>query len=317
METFQIDQEVYTMGLFDKKDCAICGGKVKGLLPWKVDGQHICNSCYGTAHIQQDILDSMSVEQFKEYMVFREENQKKKDVFTATQRFDLTLFGTKITFDDENNLFCMNADLSTTIFDGSQIESFVIREDRTPLFASTAEGLQEYASFVPDRALALEPMAHRIRTENAHRGPNDNVPYRDIPEPFQRFAVEIRMKNHPYWQVLTAEMDGPIFDNTNPDVNRYLREYDRDAKQMYNLAIALMDMMERAGEAPETPAPAAEPAVPAEPAPEPVPAAEPAPASSFGDTEAILEIKRYKELLDQGIITEEEFAAKKKQIMGI
>ena len=36
------------MGLFGKKDpCAICGGKVKGLLPWKIDGQLICNDCYG------------------------------------------------------------------------------------------------------------------------------------------------------------------------------------------------------------------------------------------------------------------------------
>ena len=29
------------------------------------------------------------------------------------------------------------------------------------------------------------------------------------------------------------------------------------------------------------------------------------------------ELKQYKELLDSGVITEEEFAAKKKQLMGI
>ena len=34
-------------------------------------------------------------------------------------------------------------------------------------------------------------------------------------------------------------------------------------------------------------------------------------------TDAVAEIKKYKELLDAGIITEEEFAAKKKQLMGI
>ena len=33
--------------------------------------------------------------------------------------------------------------------------------------------------------------------------------------------------------------------------------------------------------------------------------------------DAVSEIKKYKELLDAGIITEEEFAAKKKQLMGI
>ena len=29
------------MGLFDKRPpCAICGGKVKGLLPWKIEGNY-------------------------------------------------------------------------------------------------------------------------------------------------------------------------------------------------------------------------------------------------------------------------------------
>ena len=41
-------------------------------------------------------------------------------------------------------------------------------------------------------------------------------------------------------------------------------------------------------------------------------AAAPAPA-----VDAVAEIKKYKELLDAGVITEAEFAAKKKQLMGI
>ena len=48
------------------------------------------------------------------------------------------------------------------------------------------------------------------------------------------------------------------------------------------------------------------PSVPAAAAPAPAPA-----------VDAVAEIKKYKELLDAGVITEEEFAAKKKQLMGI
>ena len=40
----------------------------------------------------------------------------------------------------------------------------------------------------------------------------------------------------------------------------------------------------------------------------------PAPAPAV---DAVAEIKKYKELLDAGVITEAEFAAKKKQLMGI
>ena len=40
------------------------------------------------------------------------------------------------------------------------------------------------------------------------------------------------------------------------------------------------------------------------------------PAAATG-TSAVEEIKKYKELLDAGVITQEEFSAKKKQLMGI
>ena len=40
-------------------------------------------------------------------------------------------------------------------------------------------------------------------------------------------------------------------------------------------------------------------------------------AAATAPTDAVAEIKKYKDLLDSGIITEEEFAAKKKQLMGI
>lgn len=35
------------------------------------------------------------------------------------------------------------------------------------------------------------------------------------------------------------------------------------------------------------------------------------------ESNAIEEIKKYKELLDSGILTEEEFAAKKRQLLGL
>lgn len=43
----------------------------------------------------------------------------------------------------------------------------------------------------------------------------------------------------------------------------------------------------------------------------------PSPAVETAGTSAVEEIKKYKELLDAGIITEDEFSAKKKQLLGI
>ena len=40
-------------------------------------------------------------------------------------------------------------------------------------------------------------------------------------------------------------------------------------------------------------------------------------AVSAAPVDAVAEIKKYKELLDQDLITEEEFTAKKRQLLGI
>lgn len=46
-------------------------------------------------------------------------------------------------------------------------------------------------------------------------------------------------------------------------------------------------------------------------------AATAAKAVSAAPVDAVAEIKKYKELLDQDLITQEEFAAKKRQLLGI
>ena len=42
------------MGLFDKKECAICGGKVKGLLPTKFGDDYVCSDCLGNVHTEEE-----------------------------------------------------------------------------------------------------------------------------------------------------------------------------------------------------------------------------------------------------------------------
>jgi hypothetical protein len=52
-------------------------------------------------------------------------------------------------------------------------------------------------------------------------------------------------------------------------------------------------------------------------APESAPAAAPAPAPAAPEPEYVGELERLAQLRDQGILSEEEFEAKKKQILGI
>lgn len=299
------------MGLFGKKEkppCAICGGKVSGLFPPKIDGQLVCKECYGDVDLPQEVLDYMTVEAFRHYMDFREENAQLRQRFKITRQVDFGWLGDKFVFDTDNRLLCMDKNLTRTIFEGSQVKSFEIREDRQLLFRGSAEGLTRYTSMVPERVTAMAPQIDRLRMQ-AHRrremerrmeeqGENGYYPMPDMKSlmPFLRFHVDIYFE-HPYFNVYTAEKEAPEFDSTDPDINDYLEHYNEDTALMEELARALMKV-----------------AFPG--APERTVGSADAPASGVA-ADTASELQRFQDLMDKGILTEEEFNAKKRKLLGI
>lgn len=295
------------MGLFTKKEpCAICGGKVKGLLPWKIEGQYVCDSCHGVVDVQKDKED-MTMEQFRQYRAFREENQALKDQFTISQKVDFGAFDTKLVFDFDHRLFCMDQHLGKTVFRGGEIRSFVIQEDGAPIFEGGPQGLARYESVVPGHLTMMAPQLNQILMQkqledqlNVGRDPDHRPAPRfyDIPEPFKKFQVSIYV-DHPYWSLLECDRSGPTFDNDYPDVNDYMNRYQEGYWLMENLAQCLMTVA-----FPDAPAEGAQQ--------EEQPAAAAAPAQ-----DAVTQLKQYKQLLDDGVITQADFDAKKKQLMGL
>ena len=296
------------MGLFTKKEpCAICGGKVKGLLPWKIEGQYVCDSCHGVVDVQKDKAD-MTMEQFRQYRAFREENQALKDQFTISQKVDFGAFDTKLVFDFDHRLFCMDQHLGKTVFRGGEIKSFVIQEDGAPIFEGGPQGLVRYESVVPERLTMMAPQLNQILMQkqmedhlNMGREPEHRPAPRfyDIPEPFKKFQVSIYVE-HPYWSLLECDRSGPTFDNDYPDVNDYMTRYQEGYWLMENLAQCLMTV--------------AFPDAPAEGAQQ---EAQPAAAAEAPAQDAVSQLKQYKQLLDEGVITQADFDAKKKQLMGL
>ena len=309
------------MGLFKKKDpCAICGGKVSGLFPSKIEGQYVCGDCYGVVDLPSTRpTAAMTIEDFRGYMQFREENALLKAQFQPTQKIDFGLWDTKFMFDMNNRLLCMDKNLDKTIFEGVHIKSFVIKEDSIPLYEGSAAGLNHYTSTVPERAMEMGPQISRLAMQaqmrrdmerlREHIGNNNSntsnsyISNIDIPEPFKNFNVEIWFE-HPYWDVFKADMSGPTFDDERPDLNDYLQSYEEKAKVMDELAHAFMNL-----------------AFPGAPEQVVAPAGTVVQGSTMAattaSTDVVEEIQKYKALMEQGVITEEEFAAKKRQLLGI
>ena len=245
------------MGLFAKRPpCPICGGKVKGLLTWKVGGEKVCDDCYGFVDLPDKMVDTMSIEEFKQYMVFRDENDVLRQEFQETQRIDFGWLDTKFLFDMPHRYLCMDKHLKKTIFEGGQIKSFVIREDSMPLYEGSANGLRKHESGVPAQVAAMAPQIQQIVSQkqfqrnmerlvdklddgkmNHSTGYYDN--FVDIAAPFKNFILEIRF-DHPYWKTFTADTPGPTFDSTEPNAGDYLNAYREKVQTLDQLATALM-----------------------------------------------------------------------------
>ena len=301
------------MALFGKKKpaeyCAICGkerktGLLRGLFQTELDGQYVCSDCFGGADVQDTFRQSMSLADLKGYYAFREENQKLKDSFQVTDTAELATWGDKIVFDNAKGLMCCDENLGKTIFQRDQLRSFVIREDQNAIFEGSAEGLNRYESAVPELIHSVE---HEIEFYNRRRrmyedrlrsmSPEQraeeerNEPCLNVSEPVQYFYVELYF-DHPYWNDIKFEVMGPRFNNSQPNAYQYLIEYRERFGVMEQTAQMLMNFA-----FPNAGATAAATG-----------------ASQVDPADALV---RFKELLDMGVITEEEFAAKKRQLLGL
>ena len=237
------------MTLFSNKPpCPICGGRISWLLPSKVEDEYICGTCHNKIDMETDKANHLTMQSFKEYLTFYDQNQLLRGQFVCSETIDLGRWDAKIIFDYQNKLFSMSKNPDKTVFEGNQLKSFTITEDGSPLFEGSAKGIRRYASTVPKSAMALEPqITSFVMNRQVARALNKREDGKEdgtapmqvfaVPEPFRAFHVELHV-DHPYWTVITCDMDGPRFDNDLPDVSIYLCSYQRCMEEIEKLVAA-------------------------------------------------------------------------------
>lgn len=302
------------MGLFSKKPpCPICGGKISWFLPAKIEGQYICDNCYSKIDMESDKANHLTMKDFKEYLAFYDHNQLLKDKFVISERIDFGVWDTKIIFDYQNKLFCMSKNPDKTVFEGKQLKYFTIKEDSMPLFEGSAEGIRRFTSTVPERAMAMAPQITQFlmskqmsraldKMDDGKENGSAPIQHFDLPEPFRAFNVELRF-DHPYWTVIKCDMDGPRFDSNYPNVDDYINSYRCSIQEIEKLVAALKTVA--FPDAPELSIGSG------------TTVAQAVHTASVPVADAIEEIRKYKALMEEGIISQQEFDAKKKQLLGI
>lgn len=320
------------MGLFggkSKKICPICGNPSAWFLPTKIEGQPLCNDCavkdmpLPAGHKFGD----MTMAEALEYLAFYDGTQPAlRETFQETYRYNFS-FGSDVPcLDTTHRLLKLDMADSSFVMGPENIRRFRILEDDAPLFEGTEDELICYQSAVPDRVRGLGPEIHQLTLDRERyeqmkrmeeelerqakaRGETYYHNYVSAPDinllrPFQKFRLEIEV-DHPY-SADRAEYQkkGPSFtDYYSSAIKDYLHDYEEAVAEMRGLAEQLMAVL-------NPDAPVRQVSTPASPG-------QAAPAASAAPADPVAEIQKYKTLLDSGAITEEEFAAKKKQLLGL
>lgn len=320
------------MGLFsnNNKLCPVCGSATPRLFPTKIDGTPICKDCAAKLDLPAGVIGGMTLEGLESYMNFYEANGELRMAFR--EEWSYKPESGAIRLDNTHKLFRLSSSASDLVFEAENITSFRITRDDGDLFFEGGEaGVKCYPMEIYPEARKLESAIRQFTVEKAkyealaarakaraEHGATDGTELPDEPKfeedpPVDHFRIEISL-DHPYWSTFASDIEAPSFDEDEPSVSDYVDEYRETEEGLRELAEHLMAFAfpdapgldetaedEKAGEKTEEDAPA-------------VPAA---PTDNSLASEPIEALKKYKELMDMGVITEEEFTAKKKQLLGI
>lgn len=309
------------MGLFsnNKKLCPICGNPTPRLMATKVDDMPICKECANKIYLPNGMLENMNIEAFRQYMNFYDENKQLREVFFETYHYNFGLFGDDLVLDSAHGLLRMKNNKEALVFEAASLKNFRILEGDKVLYESRKQGLLCHKSDVPERVKGMSALIDQFNLqrreyewmerrekerEERARERGENVVHRytprptfTVPELFQHYHIELSF-DHPYWTEVRWEVVAPSFDSNYPSIESYLVDYENSTEKMRALAVNLMQLMNPAAQEIAAGSSLAEPQT-----------------TQVIDT--VEEIKKYKQLLDMGIITEEEFSAKKRQLLGI
>lgn len=308
------------MGLFSnkKRPCSVCGNATPRLFYDTVEGMPICKECERKKNLlPSEVLQGMKMDAFRQYIAFYQENLPLGNQFKETFSWSDAIY-----MDVPKKLFQLRISRKarTLVMEASCVKSFRIMEGDNVLFESSPEGLRCYETDVPARVQAAAPVISQFyiqyeqyqqmkrMRESMEKNGDDGKDLPRIDEPrFQYpiiqkgFVLELTLE-HPYWGGTRSwYAPGVEFDKTYPRIEVFLREFDQQMNEMHELAVNLMSYIGLdAAEIRVTPN-----------------ASVRGGGADISAVDPVVEIQKYKGLLDSGAITEEEFAAKKRQLLGI
>ncbi len=141
------------MGLFDKKYCDVCGGKIGLLGNRKLEDGNLCKDCAAKLSPWFNERRHSSLAEIKEQLAYREQNKQAVSAFHTTRSFGKNY---KVYIDEDARKFMVTnasklADANPDVLDISQVTGcdFDIEEDRDEIKKEGPDGKE--ISYTPPR----------------------------------------------------------------------------------------------------------------------------------------------------------------------
>ena len=189
------------MGLFEKKICDICGGKVGMLTFSKLEDGNVCANCKKKLSPFFTGRKKSTVSEIKEQIAYREQNRQNLNSFSATRTFGRH---TKIHMDDNQGCFVVSKrndfrEENADIIEISQVNNvrYEVEEHRSEIYRTGSDGKR--VSYNPPRyELEYEfkifidvnsPYFNHIEFELSDKRPDNR--YSDLYRQYEAEANEI------------------------------------------------------------------------------------------------------------------------------
>lgn len=336
------------MGIFtnDKKGCPICGNATPRLFPTKVEGLPLCKECAAKINMESSMLKNLTINELWDHLDYRKANSETFGAFTDNETHGMGNF--VLHMDTDKRLFYIadGSPSNPALFKFEELVSFNLMEDGRTVIQCNANNYSEGVSsienyklpplkpFVKPSAMVTKPAAAATdkqpgRTSMAASSSSSSAQTEEKPKapdkPIDSLKLNVTL-NNPYWKSKVYNVSLRSLE-TEEDIRPWVNDYKntfaaavdtceamagimgvKTGKQMMNAikekaeAILAVQEAETAAKEAEAAAQAAEAAAKI--------------AKAADDNAAVEMLKKWKELLDMGAITQEEFDAKKKELIG-
>ena len=288
------------MSLFknDKKPCPICQSPTPKLFPTKIEDKPICKECDNKISMENKLKNALTLDTLIEHLAYREMNAQMHSTFCESRKVSTGMFGSAVCIDDTNRLWYIATGENSPIYHFDDLISYSLVENESTIESATAKGKQVFHGILENRSMfdindSMQRFNNTLQNLNGQNRNNGSRPEEpQVPAPVHTLCLKLTVSN-PYWKNLDITFSVPgVFDN---DLRRFYVDYQNKLAEAAEFTQVFFSFFQKqAASANE--------------------GISHAPAAAFSVAD---ELKKFKELLDVGAISQVEFDQKKKELLDM